>query len=223
MTSIITINRPEKIVIISDGRGKTAAGVAHTFSKCALIPGAPAIVAARGLGQVCHQLAADSATLSFDDLLKHGAAMMREYIKRVKGAPGVKALLGKEEITLAGFSTREDRLALYMMVLDDRYAVRGWKPYTFNEISDEITAAPQPSPENIEAAGFVCPEAVDFDPATHGLALMEAQRLAPGYADLIGNYIQASTVTRDGVSARIVYRWPDEIGKRIKPDAFNNT
>jgi hypothetical protein len=30
---------------------------------------------------------------------------------------------------LAGFSARESRLALYMMVLDDRYAARRWRPY----------------------------------------------------------------------------------------------
>jgi hypothetical protein len=88
MTSIITVKRPNEIVIISDGRAKTAAGIASNFSKCALIPGAPGIVALRGLGQVCHLLAADSAALSFDDLLKHGAAMMRSYIKRLKGISG---------------------------------------------------------------------------------------------------------------------------------------
>jgi hypothetical protein len=110
-------------------------------------------------------------------------------------------VLGKEEIALAGFSKCEDRLAIYMMVFDDRYAARGWQPYTFNEIADGSRPRRSHHPEH------VCPAAGEFEGRTHGRALMEAQRLTPGHGDLIGNYIQESTVTSEGVSARIVHRW----------------
>ena len=56
-----------------------------------------------------------------------------------------------------------------------------------------------------------------FDVADHGVKLTDAQRRT--YPDMIGGFMQLARVTREGISSRIIHRWPDEIGKRLAPEA----
>jgi hypothetical protein len=67
-----------------------------------------------------------------------------------------------------------------------------------------MQAAPQPSYGAIEAAGFVVPKLEKFDPADHGVKLMDAQRRT--YPEAVGGFMQLSRVTREGISSRIVHR-----------------
>lgn len=76
-------------------------------------------------------------------------------------------------------------------------------------LDDEpMQAAPAPSADAIEAAGVVCPEAKNFDPVTHGVKLMDAQRRT--HPAEIGSFMQVTTLTRGGVDSRLVKRWPDQ-------------
>jgi hypothetical protein len=102
--------------------------------------------------------------------------------------------------------------ALYFLTCGDQYAERGHAPFVWTESRDAYTAAPFPDQAELVAAGFVLPKPENFDPATRGVVLMNAQRKFPGAESLIGKYMQTSTVTRDSVSASIVHRWPEERG-----------
>jgi hypothetical protein len=99
------------------------------------------------------------------------------------------------------------------MVDGDAYAHRGKKPWILYPDDAPMLAAPQPSAEAIDAAGFICPEVSDFDPATHGVRLMDAQRRT--YPNKIGAFVQVTTVMKDGVESRIVHRWPNKIGEEV--------
>jgi hypothetical protein len=85
--------------------------------------------------------------------------------------------------------------------------------YTLHMEDEPRIASPQPSDEAIAAARFVCPTVRKFDPADHGVRLMDAQRRT--YPDKIGGFLQLARVTRECVSSRIIHRWPDEIGKQM--------
>ena len=77
----------------------------------------------------------------------------------------------------------------------------------------------------------------DIDPVRDGLAILEMQRHHPvshgsGTSDFddrtprrlgrtevfsVGSFAQSTTAARDQVMTKIIRRWPDEIGQRIKP------
>jgi hypothetical protein len=63
----------------------------------------------------------------------------------------------------------------------------------------------------------------DLDPAVDGLRILEMQRqqrctMGEVEAHWVGGFGLLSTVTKDGVSQRVIGRWPDEIGELIVPD-----
>ena len=77
----------------------------------------------------------------------------------------------------------------------------------------------------------IVPESLaTFDPFTHGVRLMEAQRRVVGAMDNgagkngvtghgVGGFAQLTTLQRDGIiTTRILRRWPDEVGERIEPN-----
>jgi hypothetical protein len=64
----------------------------------------------------------------------------------------------------------------------------------------------------------------DFDPDIHGLPLLELERTTPqpvpgqqALLHIVGGFGQLTTVRRDSIETRILARWPDKIGERIKP------
>jgi len=62
-----------------------------------------------------------------------------------------------------------------------------------------------------------------LDPGTDGLAILEAQRLTPSVYKssiqyVVGGFAELVTVSRDGISRRILKEWPeDEVGRPISP------
>jgi hypothetical protein len=74
--------------------------------------------------------------------------------------------------------------------------------------------APRPSPDAEKAAGFgSAPSAKKFNPEKHGLRLLEAMRLTPGYDVAIGGFAQLTTVTKTSVTTRYLPGWPHEPGR----------
>lgn len=62
-----------------------------------------------------------------------------------------------------------------------------------------------------------------LDPATFNInrdaiRLLEAQRAViwPGGHRMVGGFIELTRVDRFGVKSRVLHRWPDEIGRKIK-------
>ena len=68
-----------------------------------------------------------------------------------------------------------------------------------------------------------------FRPNIDGLALLKAQRLsrrateprfgARGYVYVVGGFVQVTSVSSHGVNSEILHWWPDELGRRIEPQA----
>jgi hypothetical protein len=93
-------------------------------------------------------------------------------------------------------------------VTHGRFSAPRQPAFALREITD-VEAAPRPSPEAQKAAGFGSPPAAKkFDPEKHGVRLLEAMRLTPGYEAAIGGFAQITTLTKSGVSTRILLGWP---------------
>ena len=62
----------------------------------------------------------------------------------------------------------------------------------------------------------------DFDVERDMVAIAEQQRLIKEpygprkiQSSRVGGFLQLTTVTQDGISSKVIHRWPDKIGKRI--------
>ena len=88
---------------------------------------------------------------------------------------------------------------------------------------------PLPAPDAMDAIGWEIPNPIEtFDPVLDGLKLLEAQRRTrrplgrgPGavFAHVVGGFAQHTVVTENGISSNVIHCWPDEIGRRIEPEA----
>lgn len=212
MTAINIIKKPDEIIVITDGAMTSELGTVQLISsKVTLLPIAPAMIAVRGPWPLAHLLGmrATCDGWSFDELARNISPLAKQIVKE---APH----FADSEITIAGYSEVGQCLVTYLLPCDHRYLAHGMHPFSMHERHDEIISGPTPSAEGMRLAGFVCPQARDFDPDTHGVALVAAQRLTPEWSRGIGGFVQVSTVTKDTVSSRIVHRWAeDEIGQRI--------
>jgi hypothetical protein len=214
MTSIITVRREAEILLLTDGLGRTLAeGPAVERTKCALIPCGPALLAARGMYHLLLKFAADCVAngLSFDGIRARGKQLLLHYAEASETwSPEEKVAFQASELYLAGLSQSEG-LASYMVAMDDRYEHRGRRAFEFYKMHEAISIAPG-GPEiepHLEALGYSRPSAAEFDPLTHGVQIMNAQRSVPDYGHLIGEHIQLSSVTVDGtVSSRVIHPWP---------------
>jgi hypothetical protein len=109
--------------------------------------------------------------------------------------------------------------------IHDRHGLKPWTRYQLTDTSllpssDAILNAFRDRyPAGVTAA--------DLDPVADGIATMEIQRelavpdvdRGGGIAFRPGSFVQLTTVTPTEITTRIIHRWPDEIGKRLAPDA----
>jgi hypothetical protein len=63
----------------------------------------------------------------------------------------------------------------------------------------------------------------DIDPVVHGFAILEIQRAhlmendgIDGKFCAVGGFAQITTVTAGALTSRVVNRWRDQVGKKIK-------
>jgi hypothetical protein len=79
-------------------------------------------------------------------------------------------------------------------------------------IQEEALAA---MPEGVAGAD-------DMDPARDGLAIVLAQRAGQKLVDgnsAVGGFVQLTSITRDGISTRILHSWPEEWREPMVPPA----
>ena len=219
MTAINIIQKSAEILVMADGLGYDArGGPSQAVTKMAMLPHIPLLVAVRGHGSIAHLIVAKFATekrTGFDAFLEFLAGFAREVIPQTNTHFGTPDF--PHEIHAVGFSESRGRLESHFLATSDAYVNRGRGAYTLHTEDEPMVASPQPSEEAITAARFVCPPVRKFDPSDHGVRLMDAQRRT--YPDKIGGFLQLARVTREGISSRIIHRWPDEIGKRLAPEA----
>jgi hypothetical protein len=206
VTAINIVQQAGCILVMTDGRALSLDGKKRPdVGKVAVLPHVPLCLAVRGLAPVAHTIAATMAGVGLDRFEKFKEQLpeyARAYIPQIQR---LSQCYVDHELRLVGFSRERNRLESYFMTSGQSYAHEGKQPYVLYRDDEPMLAAPQPSPEAIEAAGFVCPEAVDFDPTTHGVALMDAQRRT--HPNEIGAFVQVTTVTKDGVDSRVVKWW----------------
>lgn len=161
----------------------------------------------------------------YDELWQHRDQIFRSWYERnaanlhTLGHPGF-------DIVVVGWSDKIDGPAgFHFGVLNEEILLQDL---------DEWGASPELSDaEDANLHSIGCEIGVDvshnnFDPVRHGIPFMEAQRRMPiSYGGqrlhIVGGHIMASEVTRDGVSQRIIHRWPDEPGEPIRPEPFRRT
>ncbi len=208
MTAVNIIQKAGEILVMTDGLGLAKGGPRET-TKVSLLPHLPLLVAVRGNSALAHVLTAKFASEvsgTFEDFL----ALLPELARKL--SPAIDALQKADvpnEIYVVGFSTERSRIESWFMACSDAYAAMGRPAFTVHLGDEPMTAAPQPSESAIKAARFECPTARKFDPFGAGIKLMDAQRRT--YPEAIGRFVQLSRVTRDGISSKIIHRWPNEL------------
>ena len=129
---------------------------------------------------------------------------------RVRKAPNFS--WGAFEVIIAGWSDRDDAPAAHVLT---GHAKEGWPAYRCRPVTRFQTPM-----------GDISFRINRADPAGSGLKLMEEQRrkkfeLVGGSKPVfaIGGFCQHTVVSRDGLSMKILKRWPDKIGQLIDPTA----
>jgi hypothetical protein len=224
MTAINIIRQRYRVSILTDGAGYTSDGTLQGhLTKCMTIPHLRTAVATRGSGLLTALFAANFGCVanSFDHLVSIGGAFAEELYDA--NFAGICASSETEvEIFIAGWSESNNRPEAYFLCSDDRH---GFEPWQFHPIPQDVTVAPLPSPEELKAGGFdLSMNPANFDPVRHGVMVMEVQRkmkLQPSpYGDechIVGAFACLTEITKDGISQKIIKRWPDKMGEMIDP------
>jgi hypothetical protein len=125
-------------------------------------------------------------------------------------------------VALAGYSEKNQRVMMHVVHEHDGGAaeVEFW-PDTPGYIT-----APGNTPEIVKTFTARFSANFDsFDAGRDGVELFETLRrhskrdseVGPYHS--VGGYLQYTTITREGISSRILKHWPDRTGHRIDPDA----
>ncbi|MBB4262667.1 hypothetical protein [Bradyrhizobium sp. CIR3A] len=219
MTALNVIQRDNEIMVMTDGLGVQIAGPPKPIQKVGLLAHVPAVVAVRGNMALARNFAAFdelSPGGTFEDFVDFVPAFLEMFVPQVEAAQKQPKLKLSNEIHVCGYSALRDRLEHYFITTGTEYQPFGREPYQMYLETERSTASPMPSEDARTAAKCRYVDADAFDPADHGIKLMEAQRLT--YPEYIGLFVQVSRVTRHGVSSQVIHRWPDRIGERISHD-----
>jgi len=215
MTAVNIFCRPEAAYVLTDGAATAPDGtVVQLVQKVIILGHLNAVVASRGHLSVLFALLPTALTSagSFDEL----AALFPEAIGGL-AASAEEALKASPhpwiETYLCGWSEGRNAAVTW-------YAGNSHKRTTdyFGDLECWSTTGPITSPlgpnarDRLAAAGLD-PKDGAFDPVTQGFALMDAQRADPDAA--VGGFCQLTTITRDGVSSRVIGRWTEQPGGMI--------
>ncbi|PSO30207.1 hypothetical protein [Bradyrhizobium sp. MOS002] len=120
----------------------------------------------------------------------------------------------------AGWSDRRQEIVAFTVSsIEDASGA----PFTLAENSNGYQSPGVTSAENFQGFGgpfSVTPETIDHVAETI-LELQRQQRPEHGGAYSIGGLVELVEVTREGVSAKILKRWPDQIGELIQPSPMD--
>ena len=187
------------------------------LSKVAHIPHCGAAISATGNAMVTSLFGSTLAQRDlrdFDDLVSQSLDALQKCIRDVEALPGAtKHVFENFRIGIAGWSPKANAPAFYSIQSNDGIGI---KP--FELLSCDKFINPAASHENDRSI-------IDLNfepkrPAESGLAIVRAQRkMKCGQYYAVGGWAQMTTVTRDGISTRILEKWPDKIGQRIVPTA----
>jgi len=187
-----------------------------------------AVVAATGPAQFGEWMSTRLAYKSFDNLIETAEWQITHHFKRYareyRDGDAVSC------VVLAGWHEKEERPAIYSIELETAgtpkaLLVRQNAEFEEKHVATRLTelpiiAMPPPSREEFQEAGFdLIADVEKVDPESYLLHCMEIQRRKRfDGRHVVGGHAVLTTVTRDGVTQRVVHRWPeDRVGKTIRP------
>ncbi|MBB3934288.1 hypothetical protein [Aureimonas phyllosphaerae] len=227
MTAINVILQKKQAFVLTDTAAYSPQdGIPHSFHYKALaVQGCRLIVASRGDVNLTQGFA-QSFPIVYDDL-DHA---IEDDFQRLKWIYDVHSAVSEDservalcDVVFVGWSERERRPIGRMLIRRDGWELRIIDP-------DEGIQMPALEGEDMLALADH-PEMRDFssmdtfDPKSHGLVLLEAQRrvkfqiagmdLPPMF--LVGGHIHLTTVTERGVVQETLRDWNDEVGVPLSP------
>ena len=214
MTAINVLCLPDKVTVYSDGVASTENGVPSFFvTKVLPIPHMRLALAARGrvdlLSMVGH--VAQAAAANFDELFTNLVPALQAEMNSPNSPDWVRSHLQSEfDIVCAGYS--ETRGFTCFVVVNHPH--HGLPPWMAIECPGGF-AVPK-----FDTA-FLSPLQAAADKASVMLPIFESQRSTTGANKMgaIGGFVQATTISKDEISTRIIGRWPDLAGERINVPA----
>jgi len=219
MSAINTVIQADSVHLICDGASYDADGrLVSVGPKMQMLPHLNAAVACRG-PRASVPLFADllsAAASTYDELKAEAPTFLRE-LRPMLDATFAHCELGADfDVVIAGIS-ESDGPDAYLICSHERYGVQPWTVVQFAGL------AMMPADAATQARVFASiPDNVDLvDPERDGRIILEAQRVFPidhgGDRSFVGvgGFAQLTSITRDGISTRVIHRWPDEIGEPI--------
>ena len=209
MTALIAFALPDAGYVYSDGAVPWPDGrISHFSQKITIFGQLRAVVGVTGAAEFQSQLAercGDVAT--FDELRSTFSDLVREthayVLSHISVDPRLTALL-------VGWSEKEDRCEIYTVDSDAGVAAawsrQGPGRASLSSYTPELAS-------EIARGGLTLEDAAK-NPAKLGPELMEAYRRAFIPAT-VGGFCQETVITAEGVTTRVVRRWPDRVGERI--------
>lgn len=215
--------RPDDVVVLTDGASYDSDGVVvGLVNKVAAFPHLNAALTANGPAFFLALLAAriHDAFTSFDELVAGIVDRVRQSVRADKSffdqVGGTRFVL-----YVAGISESRGPEA-WMLASEDGDGFRAWHLEPLGQ--GIIKPASSDFMADLHEIPGMTTDPDEFDPATHGLMIMEEQRRRPWEIvgagqnrHIIGGFVQFTAVSREGIEARILQRWPDRIGEKITP------
>ena len=237
MTAINVVRQQRAVHIISDGVFCDNNGIVCEIGPNAFaLPHLPAALAIRGATHfmpfLAHRLSRECR--SFDDVLAKIVRTAQEVhmsFPMAFGNLGFGSIEPDFDLVAVGWSKSRAAPTSYLVSSHDRVVGRGLTASAWQLVElPDVLIAPPIAENQISATGWKVPYSADsFRPEIDGLALLKAQRLsrraidprfgARGYIHVVGGFIQVTSVSSHGVNSEILHRWPDELGRRIEPQA----
>jgi hypothetical protein len=237
MSAVNFILRPGRLDIFADGSNYDAAGVFHgCISKIHAISHMPMLMTARG-GTMASALLALTLRYhfaTFDEVIEKFTSEVLPQFEyyREKFDPDSESNLG--DVALGGFSQASGRIELYHMeisIYNDDPDMEG-RVHAERNVLTRLRDAEYFSPGLSQAQkqkGFVVvPTAlsptIDRNVERYARTILELQRemLGPSpdgsdqMVSMVGGHAELVTVTKDGISSKILHRWNDQIGEPMK-------
>jgi hypothetical protein len=235
MTALNIIRQGEIVHIISDGVFCDSNGIVcelapNTWS----LPHLPAAIGISGsphimpflvnrLGRECR---------SFDDIPNKIVPIALDVhisFPMTYGNFGWGDVRPEFDLVAAGWSEARRRPVSYLVTRSNRstgspHSGGFWEVI---ELPDALIAPPV-SKQTFALAGWNLPDSPQtFRPESDGIRLLETQRLSPvpinpkepdgNHGFVVGGFVLLTSISANGVSERVLHRWPDRIGRKIVP------
>jgi hypothetical protein len=237
MSAINVVRQKQAVHIISDGAFCDASGMVREIGPSAFsLPHLPAALAIRGSSHfmpfLVHRLSRECRSL--DDLLAKIVSVALEVhisFPMTFGTLEHGTIAPDFDLVVAGWSKARSGPVSYLVSSHDRLVAGGLTSNAWQLLElPEVLVAPPVAEKQIAASGWSVPYSVEsFRPDADGIALIKAQRYSRrelddrsglrGQAHVVGGFVQITSVSEHGVSSDVPYWWPDQVGRKIEPQA----